>query len=52
MWNGSEGWFGRFGLRQKVVHVQQLPVGGIAGQVVVGFAGGSINLGRRAALLG
>ena len=52
MWNGSEGWFGRFGLWQKVAHVQQFPVGGIAGQVVRRLLGRGIVIGRRAAVLG
>ena len=52
MWNGSEGWLGWLGLRQEIVHVQQFPVTGIAGQVVRGLRRSGVIIGGRTAILG
>lgn len=47
----SEGRLGRLGLRQKIIHSQQLPVGGVAGQIVRSLFGRGIVIGSRAAIL-
>ena len=52
MWNGSEGWLRRLGLRQEILHIQQLPVTGITGQVVRGLRRSGVIIGHCAAVLG